>query len=202
MKNNVDFYWTPWNWRCIHFYLTTFFREELERVEDVFDEEMETISFRYSWFLKKLPSVHNHSMKTIYLSLRAQVSLVSYKRFPSVWLVYLIYRRIVYKEKTILHRKNLLYDTGCSWGNHFKEIHCTIFFKWKFSINIIYKASFLRNSQWYIICLRTKKVWYPIPSESESLEALVTTLDIPQFAAAESARGQGFKVSGLVILRS
>jgi len=43
------------------------------------------------------------------------------------------------------------------------------------------------------ISFRTKKVWYPIPSESESLEALVTTLDIPQFAAAESARGQGFK---------
>jgi len=43
------------------------------------------------------------------------------------------------------------------------------------------------------ISFKTKKVWYPIASESESLEANVTTLDMPQFAAGESARGSVFQ---------
>ncbi|XP_023327668.1 protein peste isoform X2 [Eurytemora carolleeae] len=37
---------------------------------------------------------------------------------------------------------------------------------------------------------RTRKVWYPISKESVSLDTLITTLDIPQFAAAESVRGK------------
>jgi len=40
------------------------------------------------------------------------------------------------------------------------------------------------------VSFKTRKVWYPVEDESESLETLVTSLDVPQFAAAESVRGK------------
>jgi len=40
------------------------------------------------------------------------------------------------------------------------------------------------------VSFKTRKVWFPIEEESISLDTPVTSLDVPQFAAAESVRGK------------
>jgi len=51
------------------------------------------------------------------------------------------------------------------------------------------------------VSYKTRKYWYPVESESSSLDDLITSLDIPQFAAAESARGS-WSAGGLAMTLS